>query len=291
MQDVRGALTALKRQSESGSLYNRAAVIAPAPVRRRSMAPAIVGLLVVAAAAGGGLWWMTHRPAAAPPAETKTGAPAASAPAHDSTLTNDSIFAMVAAKVDPSVIISQIRSSQTNFDMTAPAVIGLTKAGVPANVIEAMRNPQAAVVPAAASSNSGSGNAAQIVVKDGLPIRLTLSDDIPATAEEGSALNFKVAEDVHVGAALAIRKGASASGSVVDGAKKKLLGLGGKMTLRLESVDAADGQRLSIRATPSSAKSGISKRSVDGGKSKDVASPAGTEYTGYVDGPQTIARR
>ncbi len=205
----------------------------------------LVGLLVLAAAAGG-FWWMTHRPASAPPAEIKTES-AASLPVHNSTVTNDSIIEMVAEKVDPSVIISQIRSSQTNFDMTAPAVIGLSKAGVAANVIEAMRNPQAAVVPPAASSNSGSRNAAQIVVKDGLPIRLTLTADIPATAAEGAALSFKVTDDVRVSGALVIRKGASASGNVVDGAKKKLLGLG-KMTFRLDSVDAADGQQLSISA-------------------------------------------
>jgi serine/threonine-protein kinase len=290
IQEVRGALTALKRQSESGSLYNRAALIVPAPARRRSMAPAIVGLLVLAAAVGGGFWWMTHRSASALPAETKTEAPAPSAPVHDSTLTNDSIVTMVAAKVDPSVIIGQIRSSQTNFDMTAPAVIGLSKAGVPANVIEAMRNPQAAVVPPAPASSSASATA-PIVVKDGLPVRLILSEDIPATAEEGSALSFKVADDVHVGVALVIRKGASASGSVVDAEKKKLLRLGGKMDFRLESVDAADGQKLSIRAMESAPKSGISKRSVEGGKTKDVASPAGTAYTAYIDGAQSVARR
>ena len=287
MQEVRGVLTALKRQSDSGALYNRAA-ISPAPVRRRSAAPAIVGVLLVAAAAGGGFWWMTHRPASAPPPASKSDAPAASVPPHDATLTNDSIMAMWGAKVDPSVIISQIHSSQTNFDMTAPAVIGLTKAGVPPSVIEAMRNPQAAVVP---STSQPSGNAAQIVVKDGLLIRLTLSDDIPADAEAGSALNFKVAADVRVSGALVVRKGASAGGSVVDGAKKKFIPLGGKMTFRLDSVDAADGQKLSIRALPSAPKSGIAKRSVEGGKSKDVASPAGTEYAAYVDGAQSISRR
>ncbi len=287
MQEVRGALTALKRQSESGSLYNRAPIMAnaaPAPVRRRGAGPTIAAVLVVAMAAAGGFWWMTHRPASAPPAETKTEVPAPSVPARDSTLTNDSIVTMVAAKVDPSVIIGQIRSTQTNFDMSAPAVIALSKAGVPANVIEAMRNPQAAVAPPAASSS------APIVVKDGQQIHLTLTDDIPSTATEGTSLSFKVAEDVRVNGALVIRKGASASGNVVDGAKKKFIPFGGKMTFRLDSVDAADGQKLSIRATASVPKNGISKRGVEGGKSKDVASAAGTEYTGYVDGAQPVAR-
>src|SRR6185437_2094249 len=288
MQEVRGALTALKRQSDSGALYNRAAMAVPPPAQKRSAGPTIAGFLVLAMAVAGGFWWMTHRPASAPPAETKTEVPAPSVPAHDSTLTNDSIVTMLGAKVDPAVIIGQIRSTRTNFDMTAPAVIELSKAGVPASVIEAMRNPQAAV---ATPASSASGNAAQIVVKDGLSIHLTLTDDIPATASEGSSLSFKVADDVRQSGALVVRKGASASGSVVDGAKKKFIPLGGKMTIRLDSVDAADGQKLSIRATASAPKNGVSKHGVDGGKSKDVASAAGTEYVGYVDGAQPISRR
>src|SRR6185437_8987256 len=179
MQEVRGALTALKRQSDSGALYNRAAMAVPPPAQKRSAGPTIAGFLVLAMAVAGGFWWMTHRPASAPPAETKTEVPAPSVPAHDSTLTNDSIVTMLGAKVDPAVIIGQIRSTRTNFDMTAPAVIELSKAGVPASVI-----------------------AAQIVVKDGLSIHLTLTDDIPATASEGSSLSFKVADDVRQSGAL-----------------------------------------------------------------------------------------
>jgi serine/threonine-protein kinase len=290
MQEVRGALTALKRQSDSGALYNRAAMAVPPPQRKRSAAPAMVGVLVLAAVAAGGFWWMTHRSTDGRPAETRAESPVPSVPSHNSTLTNDNIVTMVTAKVDPSVIVGQIRSTQTNFDMSAPAVIELSKAGVPANVIEAMRNPQVAVVPPSASGNPGSGNAAQIVVKDGLLVHLTLADDIPATATEGSALSFRVAADVRASGALVIRKGAAASGSVVDGAKKKFISLGGKMMFRLDSVDAADGQKLSIRATASAPKNGISKHGVEGGKSKDVASAAGTEYTGYVDGAQPVAR-
>jgi hypothetical protein len=62
----------------------------------------------------------------------------------DATLTNESILDMEQAKVAPDVIVSQIRASKTNFNLSAAEVIRLTKAGVPAAVIEAMRNPQPA---------------------------------------------------------------------------------------------------------------------------------------------------
>jgi hypothetical protein len=51
---------------------------------------------------------------------------------------------MVDAKVDSSVIMSQIRaSSKTDFNLSSNEIIRLSKAGVPARVIEAMRNPKA----------------------------------------------------------------------------------------------------------------------------------------------------
>src|SRR6202167_5775583 len=36
---------------------------------------------------------------------------------------------------------------------------------------------------------------------------------------------------------------------IVDGAKKKILGIGGKTTFRVGSVEAVDGQKVAIRAT------------------------------------------
>jgi hypothetical protein len=51
-----------------------------------------------------------------------------------------------------------------------------------------------------------------------------------------------------------------------------------------------DGRKLTIRATPTRGRDGSSKRPVNTGarKPKEVAATVGTEYLGYIDGPQTV---
>ena len=110
---------------------------------------------------------------------------------------------------------------------------------------------------------------------------MTLAEDIPKDAAEGDPVRFRVAHDVRVEDTVVIPKGAEAVGAMVDGARRKILGIGGKMSFRLESVTALDGQKVSIRATPSIDKNGISKRQLKAAK-------AGAEYVGYVDGSNTV---
>jgi serine/threonine-protein kinase len=121
---------------------------------------------------------------------------------------------------------------------------------------------------------------AKVTIGDGVPVLLTLAEDVPVDAKAGDALRFRAAEDVSADGAVVVAKGAAASGVVVDAAKKRILGLGGKMTFRLESVDAVDGQKMTIRATPKPHRNG-SKRAIG-------SLAAGTEYIAYVDGPNTV---
>jgi serine/threonine protein kinase len=170
MQDVKMALQALKHESDSGSLYKPK--IAPAKKRTptKEVVGAVIGLVLVAGAGIGARIWSTrHKPApaaveapapvvpAAPePAAVTEPAPAPVPPPEpvETGLTNDSIIEMVGAKVAPSVILSQIRSSKTDFNLSSAEVIRLSKAGVPAIVIEAMRNPtKAAPAPVSTASN------------------------------------------------------------------------------------------------------------------------------------------
>jgi hypothetical protein len=87
-----------------------------------------------------------------------------------------------------------------------------------------------------------------------------------------------------------IPEGAQATGSIVDAAKKKFFGFGGKMTFSLHSVDAVDGSKLPIRVTPGGGNDGPSKRafSASGPKPKDIAVAAGSEFMGYIDGTQSV---
>jgi len=135
------------------------------PVKKKSNALPLVlaaAAVVVLAAGGGGAWWWTkHRqalqkppvaevapvpaPVAPPPAPDVSAAPAETAAPADNSMTNQHVLDLVDAKVAPVTIINQIRSApKTNFDLSNSGVIQLTKGGVPSQVIEVMRNPQAA---------------------------------------------------------------------------------------------------------------------------------------------------
>jgi len=315
MREVQAALAPLKRQADSGALYDVPTVrtvrgVLPSPPARLRASNALAvgaAIVLVAAAGGGGYWWLTRHGSVPLAARSQPPAPAAATPSSDGTLTNDSILEMEAAKVAPTVIVSQIRASKTNFNLSAAEVIRLSKAGVPPAVIEVMRNPSGepatGATPTAAATNAPATNAAAtnaaatnapaitpVVLGDALPIRLTLSEDIPRDAVEGDAVRFKVAREVRVGDTVVIPRGAEAIGAIVDGAKKKILGFGGRITFRLEKVDAVDGQKLAIRATQAQHRDGPSKRPVNtsGGNSKEVAAAAGAEYLGYIDGADTV---
>jgi hypothetical protein len=153
--------------------------------------------------------------------------------------------------------------------------------------------PASGAASTAAATNAPVANAplsTPVVLGDALPIRLTLAEDIPNDAAEGDPVRFRVAHDVRVGDTVVIPRGAAAVGVIVDGAKRRILGIGGKITFRLESADAVNGQKVTIRATPVRRRDGSSKRPVNTNtrKSKEVAATAGGEYLGYIDGANTV---
>ncbi len=129
-----------------------------------------------------------------------------------------------------------------------------------------------------------------VTLPDGLLVHLTLAEDIPSDAKTGESLRFKVARALRIGADNAIAQGAMATGAIVDGGKHKFPLVGGKMTFRLYQVTAVDGHKIILRASPAPKRDGIDKQHINPGahRPKDVASPAGAEYLGYIDGPQTV---
>jgi len=294
MQDVKAALTALKHESDSGQLY-KPRIPAHAANANKSgsaaMIAGIVGGVILLGAVGGGVFWMKkHReaqnvavnetpapaPAAPPPAaatpapETPAPAPATPAEPVETVLTNDNIIELVQNKVPNSVIIGQIRSSKTNFNLAPSELIRLTKASVPASVIEAMRNPKAAppertasapkqtapppapapvptapppaaapapaaVVPAPTPTVAPVSRTLEkitvVTIPDGAPIPIRLAADLPAEVEEGQAFRFTVAQDFRAGDNVVIAKGATVTAAIVEvGTKKKFLGIGGNKT-------------------------------------------------------------
>ena len=363
MKDVLAALGALKHESDSGQLYrSRIQAVQMAPrgpaqsAKKKSSAALVAGLaaaLVAALAGGGGgaWWWAKHHKAVEPvptvlvqvpvPAPVTVPTPVETPPA-EATLFNDSIIDMVKGKVPISVIFSQMRSSKTDFVLTSAEVIRLSKAGVPGQVIEAMRDPKhAPVAPAdtnrdktaavasvkrtvappslptqppsvqplntakstmapipapAPMATLAKPGATTVTAADGTPFKIQLAENVPTDAEEGRVLHFTAVDGLKIGDAFVVAKGATVTGTIADAAgKKKIFGLGGKMTFFLAQVDAVDGKKLRVRSEPAKGKDGAAaKRPIDSGakgKTKEIAAAAGSQYVAYIDGGQSVSAR
>jgi hypothetical protein len=230
---------------------------------------------------------------------TAAKTPAAASP--DAPLTNRDVLAMVEADVPVPVMLGQIRSSKTSFDLSTAAVIKLTEGGVPAAVIEAMRHPADAPAPApptthvappaAPATPAATGRAVRVI--GGVPFAVALVEDIPADAEPGRPLRFRVIRDVRSEDAVVLAEGAVLTGELTSAEKKRRLGRS-RATYRLLEVAAVDGSKLKVRATPGRPSDRREERPVEvpgHAPSKEVLVPAGTEFVAYFDGDQTVTMR
>jgi serine/threonine protein kinase len=297
MAEVHAELAALKQRCDSGILN-----IAPVPPAKKKPPIAVMlagaaALLLILLAAGA--WFLTNhktaRPAAAPIAGTPATPPEIKpSPLAEAVLTNDGVLEMVEAKVSTPLIISQIQSSKTKFNLSTAEVIRLTKAGVPDTVIQAMRNPAGATAEAAATAPATAAPEPEKVnqtvrIPSGTPLSLSLVEDVPADADQGLPLRFEVSKDVLIGDSVVIRKGAAVTGEIAGRSKKKFLVKTTKPTFRLIQVTAADGSKLKVRATnDAGAAKGDRQMDPHPAPPKDLAAKSGDEFLGYVDGDQNV---
>ena len=128
-----------------------------------------------------------------------------------------------------------------------------------------------------------------VTLTDGTGVTIALADDIPAKAEVGSPVQFKVLADLRVGDKVVIAKGATVTGAIAEEKKKGAFGLGSKsMTFKLTQVDSMD-RKLPVRAEPTKGAFHPVDQSVKKVRSTDlIAAPAGAEYLAYIDGDQTV---
>jgi serine/threonine protein kinase len=331
--EVRAALALLKRDSDSGILY-APPPIPPAPQRakrslwRVPLLIALTGVLVVGGlvvmAGLAILWAIFHHSSKSyvPSAVTiETGKPESHSRGRSKRglLTNDDVLEMVNADVPPKVIVEQIRSSKTRFDLSTSEIIRLTEGDVPAEVIEAMRKATpSAAAPATAAGRTASalagaappadaGPAApeapaapeilagtvpesrMVAVLDRLPIPIRLAEDVPADAPAGTPLHFTVMHDFHAHGTVVVAGGAVVTGEIVEAERKGLLH-GNRVMFRLKDVETTGGGKLALRA--SSSRNEDSRRMEPIGaprRSREVAAAAGEVYLAYVDGDQTVA--
>ncbi len=84
------------------------------------------------------------RPRSVPPAAAPPGPALPAARPEPEVLTNDRVIEMVEKGLGTKLIASQIRTSRTAFDLSSAEVMRLVDRGVAEELIEVMRNPQAA---------------------------------------------------------------------------------------------------------------------------------------------------
>jgi hypothetical protein len=83
----------------------------------------------------------------------------------------------------------------------------------------------------------------------GTPVQLQLAETISSRhAHKGDRLQFVVVKDVEVDGFTVIRAGAPAEGSVVAVKGKRPFGMGGEVSLKLDSVELASSERIGLEA-------------------------------------------
>jgi len=90
---------------------------------------------------------------------------------------------------------------------------------------------------------------ASLTIPDGTPVHLRLSQNVSsARGHVGDNLNFVVVRDVNVDGFTVIPAGSEATGTVTGIKGKRFLGIGGKVSLKLDSVKLANGDQVNLRA-------------------------------------------
>ncbi len=89
----------------------------------------------------------------------------------------------------------------------------------------------------------------RLILESGTPVKLQLAQTISsASAHKNDHLDFVVARDVVVGGFTVIRAGARAEGSVVAVKGTRPLAMGGRVTLKLDSVELTTGEEVGLVA-------------------------------------------
>ena len=92
--------------------------------------------------------------------------------------------------------------------------------------------------------------AAQLIIPDGTPIELRLVESVSSNhAHSGDRLDFIVVKDVNLGGYTLCPAGTKARGTITEVKGKRFLGIGARISLRLDSVELADGETLKLRAS------------------------------------------
>jgi serine/threonine protein kinase len=194
--------------------------------------------------------------------------------------------ALKPADAKPSPLLPDAPPTQTN--QPSPAAQPAPNAG-------SQPNPANPAVPPVASTPLKPGakpSATSVTVPDGTPLRLSLAEDLPDDVPEGSTIHFTVDTDLVENGVAVLPAGAKATGTVVEGRKKKVFGWS-KISYRLDNVQSLDGKQVRIRAASIAGSPNATKHPLElpGAKAKDLAAQKGAHFPAYIDGDVSITGR
>jgi len=139
-----------------------------------------------------------------------------------------------------------------------------------------------------------------VKIPDSTPVPLALMDSLSsATNNVDDPVHFEVTDDVKVGEVIAIPKGSTATGHVVESEGRKRMGRAGKLNFTVDYVKGPDGNNVRLRATSTRKGKDESGTVIVGTvllsplflirRGHDVNVPKGTRINSYVDGDREIA--
>jgi hypothetical protein len=89
-----------------------------------------------------------------------------------------------------------------------------------------------------------------VVIPDGTELSVLTTETISSkVATEGDPLNFKMEEDLVIDGSVVIAKGTMVKGVVSAAKKSGFFGKGGNLSVRIESTQTVDSQKIRLRAS------------------------------------------
>jgi len=143
-------------------------------------------------------------------------------------------------------------------------------------------------------------------MEDGTPIQLRLSRNLSSAGDKtGDRVDFEIVDDVKVKDTVVIPKGGIAWGTVTEAQRHRRMGRAGKISVKIEQVRLADGEKIPLRAVREAKGSGRQGLMTTGMiatgilffpaaplflfmQGKDITIPKGTAVTAYIDGDTAL---
>src|ERR1700722_9312860 len=165
-------------------------------------------------------------------------------------LTNDDVVSMTKQGFNPPLIVKAIQTEDSNFDVSAQALVDLKNAGVSQDVMEAMlsaRGNESSASTAAVHGTTAppSGATADIskracmpdercLLKEGDQVSLKFAAAVSSkTAQDGDTVEFVLDDNLKVGDTVVVPKDAHALATVTNSKKAGMMGKGGELNVQL----------------------------------------------------------